>query len=298
MNPSGICQCSSGFLVSGICTTITGCTSAVEYSGTTYCVACNSTLHFEPTLSYNCQCMASYYLSTTQQCLPRCGDALQAPEEGCDDGNLKDGDGCSSLCLVEDKWMCQGGSPTSASVCMISDAITMTVKYVRRVTTANRMQVGIKFSPSYSQLSLINFKQYLSTNVPYTNMNQTFADGVLLLEFDYNRTIEAEFFDLNLTLDPNIFYNSKLSVQIPASGMNAKLTYDSNNTVNYPLEIVVYVLDALAVLVLFISCISERMIGIEMIQTIQTVLYTQAVMKTTPSSLSPLQKLRYSSGFN
>lgn len=80
--------------------------------------------------------------------------------------------------------------------------------------------------------------------------------------------------------------------------MNAKLTYDSNNSVNYPLEVVVIVLDALAVLVLFISCISERMIGIEMIQTIQTVLYTQAVMKTTPSSLSPLQKLRYSSGFN
>lgn len=181
LHPSGICQCSSGFLVSGICTTITGCTSAVEYSGTTYCVACNSTLHFEPTINYNCQCMASYYLSSTQLCLPKCGDALKAPEEGCDDGNLKDGDGCSSSCSVEDKWMCQGGSPTSASVCMISDFITMTVKYVRRVTTANRMQVGIKFSPSYSQLSLINFEQYLTTNVPYTSMNQTYTNGILLL---------------------------------------------------------------------------------------------------------------------
>lgn len=35
-----------------------------------------------------------------------------------------------------------------------------------------------------------------------------------------------------------------------------------------------------------------------MIQTLQTVLYAQAVMKTTPSSLTPLQVLRYSSGYN
>jgi hypothetical protein len=35
-----------------------------------------------------------------------------------------------------------------------------------------------------------------------------------------------------------------------------------------------------------------------MIQTLQTVLFTQSVMKTTPSSFMPLQMLRYSSGFN
>ena len=80
--------------------------------------------------------------------------------------------------------------------------------------------------------------------------------------------------------------------------MNAKLTYDALNTVNRPFEIVVIILDVLAIIVMFVTCISERMIGIEMIQTLPTVLYTQAVMKTTPSSLSPLQMLRYSSGFN
>ncbi len=58
------------------------------------------------------------------------------------------------------------------------------------------------------------------------------------------------------------------------------------------------VLDVIAIIVMFATCVSERMIGIEMIQTIQTVLYTQSVMKTTPSSLSPLQMLRYASGYN
>lgn len=80
--------------------------------------------------------------------------------------------------------------------------------------------------------------------------------------------------------------------------MNGKLTYDTLNQINSPFEIIVIILDVLAVIVLFASCVSERMIGIEMIQTIQTVLYAQAVMKTTPSSLTPLQMLRYSSGYN
>ena len=33
---------------------------------------------------------------------PRCGDNVVDANEECDDGNSMDGDGCSSLCLVED----------------------------------------------------------------------------------------------------------------------------------------------------------------------------------------------------
>lgn len=57
-------------------------------------------------------------------------------------------------------------------------------------------------------------------------------------------------------------------------------------------------MDCLAIFFTLIACFSERMIGIEMIQTIQTVLFTQSVMKTIPSSFSPLEMLRYASGFN
>lgn len=35
-----------------------------------------------------------------------------------------------------------------------------------------------------------------------------------------------------------------------------------------------------------------------MIQTLQIILFTQTGMKATPSSLSPLQVLKYSAGFN
>jgi hypothetical protein len=53
----------------------------------------------------------------------------------------------------------------------------MVVKYVRRITSLNRMQVGIKILPLYSHFTLISFKQYISTNIPYTDFNATYING-------------------------------------------------------------------------------------------------------------------------
>lgn len=36
----------------------------------------------------------------------------------CDDGNTADGDGCSSTCAVESKWVCSGGNRTNAATCI------------------------------------------------------------------------------------------------------------------------------------------------------------------------------------
>ena len=81
--------------------------------------------------------------------------------------------------------------------------------------------------------------------------------------------------------------------------MNAKLTYDEHNDSNFPLEVIIIILDVIALIALLISAgISERMIGMECIQVLQTVLFLQTTMSTTPSTLAPLQKLEYASGFN
>ena len=51
-------------------------------------------------------------------CTHKCGNGIVDPAgsytEGCDDGNLIAGDGCSIGCLVEDDFTCSGNSP---SVC-------------------------------------------------------------------------------------------------------------------------------------------------------------------------------------
>lgn len=38
-------------------------------------------------------------------------------KEECDDGNTKNGDGCSSMCKVEPGWECLGGSSYRMDVC-------------------------------------------------------------------------------------------------------------------------------------------------------------------------------------
>ncbi|MFY0578496.1 choice-of-anchor A family protein [Cystobacter fuscus] len=39
-----------------------------------------------------------------------CGDATRTPDEQCDDGNTANGDGCSSLCAVEDGYLCSNAN--------------------------------------------------------------------------------------------------------------------------------------------------------------------------------------------
>lgn len=50
-------------------------------------------------------------------CLEICGDGLNFRQYDCDDGNLVNGDGCSSVCKVEPGFYCEGGSPVTSDVC-------------------------------------------------------------------------------------------------------------------------------------------------------------------------------------
>jgi len=43
----------------------------------------------------------------------------------CDDGNLINGDGCSSKCQIEADYTCVGGSTTSASACSFSGSFNI-----------------------------------------------------------------------------------------------------------------------------------------------------------------------------
>jgi cysteine-rich repeat protein len=52
-------------------------------------------------------------------CLEFCGDGITIISVTgiCDDGNIFNGDGCSSTCDVETGWKCKGGSLTTADSC-------------------------------------------------------------------------------------------------------------------------------------------------------------------------------------
>ena len=63
-------------------------------------------------------------------CIDICGDGVTITDMGmtyCDDGNLDDGDGCSSACEIETYWECTGGSTSTADVCsdICGDGVTV-----------------------------------------------------------------------------------------------------------------------------------------------------------------------------
>jgi cysteine-rich repeat protein len=49
-------------------------------------------------------------------CSPVCGDGVLLGSEECDDGNIMNGDGCSSICMIENGWACNTAA-NSSTVC-------------------------------------------------------------------------------------------------------------------------------------------------------------------------------------
>ena len=49
----------------------------------------------------------------------------------CDDGNILNGDGCSSACEIERSYFCQGGSPTTPSQCTFRADVAITIQSMR-----------------------------------------------------------------------------------------------------------------------------------------------------------------------
>jgi cysteine-rich repeat protein len=55
-------------------------------------------------------------------CSATCGDLLVTPNEGCDDGNTDDGDGCSGACLIE----CNGNVCLPGEFCINDQCLAVT----------------------------------------------------------------------------------------------------------------------------------------------------------------------------
>ena len=69
-----------------------------------------------------------------------CGDGfvMNTTNGFCDDGNIIDGDGCSSTCQVEDGFKCQSGSPTNASHCSYRRTMEFELTRTERVEGQNQ----------------------------------------------------------------------------------------------------------------------------------------------------------------
>lgn len=75
-----------------------------------------------------CTSVAGYTITSTGDCSEICGDGIDL-EYQCDDGNVLNGDGCSSNCLVEPGWHCSKNSNLT-SICSIDGTVIMTLNRI------------------------------------------------------------------------------------------------------------------------------------------------------------------------
>ena len=67
-----------------------------------------------------CKCTNGRFvlnLNGSNACIPRCGDGiLVVPEEQCDDGNVRNEDGCNNNCQIESSFYCSSESPSKCTL--------------------------------------------------------------------------------------------------------------------------------------------------------------------------------------
>jgi cysteine-rich repeat protein len=101
-----------------------------------------------------CETVTGFRLDGQGNCNEICGDGLLIKYQ-CDDGNRRNGDGCSSNCLIEQGWTCTNSS--SGSQCLLTSPLSMTLQKVQKYARENSILMMLEISlPLYLDSS--NFK--------------------------------------------------------------------------------------------------------------------------------------------
>ena len=88
-------------------------------SPVTGCSSCSVVNPFTTNNSIQCtNCTTGYNIDVSSNlCLAICGDGLVMSGLACDDNNTINGDGCSSICVLETGFFCVG-APSVCSACL------------------------------------------------------------------------------------------------------------------------------------------------------------------------------------
>lgn len=158
---NGSCVCIKGSIAGQYCTEIIGCTNIIRNISGDFCSSCNERESFY-FANATCSCLP-YFLPSGQTCNEICGDG-RLYVLACDDGNLINGDGCSSSCKIESGFHCTAGLNNTASVCKYEGKINADLVCTYKLDNPNTAKILISFSPFISNLLRINFTNYISFN--------------------------------------------------------------------------------------------------------------------------------------
>ena len=134
-------------------------------------------------------------------CSEICGDGIRVSSKiGCDDGNLANGNMCSSDCAVETNFKCSGGSSTSPDICTIKKAPIPILEMQQKEVTKEdpRGELAITFQIPMTQIGFITLQANIVVtisngminNYAYT-VDATNATHIIIL-FEYRKRMISE----------------------------------------------------------------------------------------------------------
>jgi len=89
------------------------------------------------------------------RCVEICGDGRLYVLE-CDDGNLVEGDGCSSQCTAEHNYVCMNGTANTSSICSYNGTFIVALDTGDKHPTSNSLTLTYDFSPPEPLIVLNN----------------------------------------------------------------------------------------------------------------------------------------------
>lgn len=121
-NTCSLPSCADGYYfneelkVCGLCPK--ECSKCVGAENCTACIE-GYTFDYAKKKCYDaCNKIGFMRIANSFDCVEICGDGKNMGRVECDDGNLKDNDGCSSKCKVERYYECSGGTQDTPDVCV------------------------------------------------------------------------------------------------------------------------------------------------------------------------------------
>lgn len=269
------CQCLKGVLAGTVCIDVFGCVSALtDVNANPYCVWCNSTAGFQGVpVQGTCTCQAQTVFNGST-CVEVCGDGfLTTNSYECDDGNLVDGDGCSSLCSVEVGYRCENGSSTSPSSCYyVGVPLQLSLSSVKKNGILNQGVFEFAVYPALISLSSLDLASHvvLACASTYTVSQVTYSGGTLRIEVDYSEDLEDRQCSLQLDFNGTAIVSPPASLDFLADSSTLPLVLTRNP---HLISASAFIFQALsyAALVFFALSLSHKTVGAEVISTFQVV---------------------------
>jgi cysteine-rich repeat protein len=267
-----VCNSGYGVTITGSCSTcpLDGCQTCANL---TTCSLCIGEYLSIGGLCYSCPvtCTCGGYTLpkyTNGDCATICGDGIVlGPYETCDDGNLVNGDGCSSTCKIEDSSVCSG----EPSTCYLNKDLQ--VSFVRSEvspTSCNLITFTFQIQPALSVLNTLNisWNGFITSNSSYLSMqgSPTYSNAVLKLTYMYNSTIQSQLvvFNVNVQSIRNAstylsqIHNTSLQVQVqPTNNLAAVYCSSAVKTQAFG-----YGISAVGYLGMLLSIFSCKIVGL------------------------------------